>query len=105
MRKHVLLEHVVLCSGVVALGLLVLAVLALDVDISFLHVVGEQKRAYVLLGTCLVCLFGSGVRTFVARSNTQVTGHEILLARTTAALPMALTEEQQSQPTACEQSS
>ena len=47
-------------SGVVAFGLLFLAVLALDVELSFLHVVGEQKRAYVLLG--------SSVGTLVVRS-------------------------------------
>ncbi len=46
-------------TAVVILGLLVLAVLALDVDLSFLHVVGEHKRAYVLLGTGVVCLLGS----------------------------------------------
>ena len=34
-----------------------LAVLILDVELSFLHVVGEQKRSWVLLGTGVVCLF------------------------------------------------
>jgi len=55
-------------TAVVILGLLVLAVLALDVDLSFLHVVGEHKRAYVLLGTGVVCLLGSSVETLIARS-------------------------------------
>ncbi len=67
--QHSCIKQSAIRSGVVALGLLVLAVLALEVDISFSHVVGEQKRAYVLLGTGMVCLFGSIVGMLVARSN------------------------------------
>ena len=103
--KHVMMKHSGMVSGVVALGLLVLAVLALDVEISFLHVVGEQKRAWVLPGTGVVCLMGGIVGTIVARSSALVTGHEILMAKTPAALPLALTEEQELQPTEGEQSS
>ncbi len=66
--QHSRIKQSAIRSGVIAFGLLVLAVLALEVDISFLHVVGEQKRAYVLLGTGLVCLFGSIVGMLVARS-------------------------------------
>ncbi len=72
--KQSRLKQSVIRSGVVALGLLVLAVLALEVDLSFLHVVGEQKRAYVLLATGLVCLFGSGVGMFVAGSKAEADG-------------------------------
>src|SRR5258708_25357365 len=66
--QHSRIKQSAIRSGVVALGLLVLAVLALEVEISFLCGVGEQKRAYVLLGTGVVCLFGSSVGTLVARS-------------------------------------
>jgi hypothetical protein len=104
-RKHVMMKRSGIVSGVVAFGLLVLAVLALDVEISFLHVEGEQKRARVLPGTGVVCLFGSSVGTLVARSPAVVTGHEILRAKTPAALALALTEEQELQPTEGEQSS
>jgi hypothetical protein len=41
----------------------------------------------------------------VARSSALVTGHEMLKAKTPAALAMALTEEQELQPTEGEQSS
>jgi hypothetical protein len=44
-----------------------LAVLALDVGLSFLHVVGEQKRAYTLLGIGTVCLLDGTVGAIVAR--------------------------------------
>src|SRR6266478_8905891 len=52
--QHSRLKQSAIRSGVVALGLLVLAVLALDVEISFLHVVGEQKCTWVLPGTGVV---------------------------------------------------
>jgi hypothetical protein len=160
--QHSRLKQSAILSGVVALGLLVLAVLALDVEISFLHVVREQKRTWVLPGTGVVCLPGSSVGalvarskapgmvlslvfvlgvmalvvglyfltvlgfhgradlgpgvgtvclmggivgTIVARSSALVTGHEILRAKTPAALALALTEEQELQPTEGEQSS
>jgi hypothetical protein len=44
-----------------------LAVLILDVELSFLHVVGEQKRAYTPLGIGTVCLFDGTVGAIVAR--------------------------------------
>jgi hypothetical protein len=88
--KHVMMKHSGIVSGIVAFGLLVLAMLALEVDFSFLNVVGEQKRAYVLLGTGLVCLFGSGVGTFVARSKAQGTVLSLVLVLGIIALAVGL---------------
>ncbi len=87
------------------LTLMVLGLVALGVSVYFLTILGYHERAYVGLATGTVCLVGGIVGTLVARFKAQVTGHEILRARTPAALPMALIEEQESQPTACEQSS
>ena len=84
---------------------LVVGVMALAGGLYCLTVLGYHERADLGLGVGTVCLIGGIFVAIVARSSTRVTGHEILRAKTSAALTMALTEEQELQPTEGKQSS